>query len=156
MWATLRVIASNTTVNGLIDTGAGISVICNFISKLKPSLVKYLQYDISKIYGVGNVTEKVQLSLRVKDQKLTQCFYILRQNQYDIILGMDFIRHQAKMDFSFSAPEITLAGQTHHLQPPPTRSMLAKTWSAVTIMGNSAMDVPVKLSKSLKTQFILL
>ena len=158
----LRVTVGNTTVNGLIDTGASISVIsCNFISKLKPSLVKYLQSDISKIYGVGNVahdvTEKVQLSLRVGDQKLTQCFYILRQNQYDIILGMDFIRqHQVKMDFSFSDPEITIAGQKHYLQPPQTRSMLAKTLSAVTIMGYSAMDVPVKLSKSLKTQLMLL
>ena len=159
---TLRVTVGNTTVNGLIDTGASISVIsCNFISKLKPSLVKYLQSDINKIYGVGNVahdvTEKVQLSLRVGNQKLTQCFYILRQNQYDIILGMDFIRqHQVKMDFSFSDPEITIAGQKHYLQPPPTRSMLAKTLSAVTIMGYSAMDVPVKLSKSLKTQLMLL
>ena len=159
---TLRVTVGNTTVNGLIDIGASISVIsCNFISKLKPSLVKYLQSDISKIYGVGNVahdvTEKVQLSLTVGDQKLTQCFYILRQNQYDIILGMDFIRqHQVKMVFSFSDPEITIAGQKHYLQPPPTRSMLAKTLSAVTIMGYSAMDVPVKLSKSLKTQLMLL
>ena len=39
----LRVTVGNTTVNGLIDTGASISVIsCNFISKVKPSLVKYL------------------------------------------------------------------------------------------------------------------
>ena len=102
-----------------------------------------------------DVTEKVQLSLRVGDQKLTQCFYILRQNQYDIIVGMDFIRqHQVKMDFSFSNPEITIAGQKHYLQPPPTRSMLAKTLSVVTIMGYSAMDVPVKLSKSLKTHAV--
>ena len=114
--------------------------------------------DVFKIFGVGNtpheITEKVELTLYIGEDKITQQFHVF-PNQFDMILGMDFIKkNDVKLDFSTS--QIVIRNMTHKLQPPATRSMLAKTVEPITIMAYTGMDVKVRLAKQVKNSFMVL
>ena len=155
---TLRVRIGNVKAVALVDTGATISCISHsLLSKIQPKHVQYMHGDISKIYGVGNIVQdvsaKVQFDFHVDQQKFKNSFYTI-QNQYPLILGMDFItKYNGILDFTNST--ITLNNVIHEMSPPPRRSTLVKTKQAQIIDAYTSQDIPVRLSKPVQTACML-
>ena len=155
---TLQVRMGNVKAVALVDTGATISCISHsLLSKIQPKHVQYMHGDISKTYGVGNIVQdvsaKVQFDFHVDQQKFKNSFYTI-QNQYPLILGMDFItKYKGILDFTNST--ITLNNVIHEMSPPPRRSTLVKTKHAQIIDAYTSQDIPVCLSKPVQTACML-
>ena len=156
---TLVVKIGNISTTALVDTGATISCVSTqILQKINPKFIKNFTSDVDCIYGVGNkqhdMTAKVQLPIKINNQSFTNSFYAL-QNQYNIILGMDFITgNNAKIDFENST--INFNGVTHKLQAPPSRSSTVKLTDTVFIPPYHAQDVNVMLSRPPSSDAVLL
>ena len=155
---TLRVTIGNVRSVALVDTGASISCLSTaLLCNINPNKIKYLQTDIQKIYGVGDIVQdvshKVQVKFHIDDHQFQHQFYII-QNQYPIILGMDFItQHNGVLDFGNST--ITLSDNTYDLTPPPRRSTLVKSQFSEIIDAYSSRDIPVRLTRPVETTCML-
>ena len=158
----LRVKIGHVKTIALVDTGASISCIShNLLCKIQPKQVQYLPGDISQIFGVGNivqdVSDKVRFNFHIDQDKFNHDFYAI-QNQYPLILGMDFINNwNGVLDFEHST--IKLKDEIYDLIPPPCRSTLVKSKHAQIIDAYASSDIciqrPVCLTRSVETACML-
>ena len=155
---TVRVQIGNIRVVALLDSGATVSCISTaLLNKLQPKRLQYLQSDICKVYGVGDIIQdistKVQFDFHIGQQKFRNAFYAL-QNQYPLILGMDFlVKNKGILDFENST--ITLNSEMYDLIPLPRRSTLVKTKQAHIIDAYTSTDIPVILTRPVETSCML-
>ena len=155
---TVRVQIGNIRLVALLDSGATVSCISTaLLNKLQPKRLQYLQSDICKVYGVGDIIQdistKVQFDFHIGQQKFRNAFYAL-QNQYPLILGMDFlVKNKGILDFENST--ITLNSEIYDLIPPPRRSTLVKTKQAHIIDAYTSTDIPVILTRPVETSCML-
>ena len=101
----LRVTISNHTVNVLVDTGASVSCISEYLChKVIPNYSQRLQNEpgfigkpsFNAIKGVCGevhpVRGTVDLDLNINGLKVTQKFHIFTRLQHQMILGIDFLK----------------------------------------------------------------
>ena len=156
---TLQVRIGNVKTVALLDSGATISCVSHsLLNKIQPRLLKYQKPAINKIYGVGNVVQDVschvQFNFHIDQHQFTNSFYAI-QNNYPLILGMDFlVKNKGILNFENSTVQLNDA--TFNLSAPPRRSTLVKTKQAQLIDAYTSMDIPVGLPRPVESTCMLL
>lgn len=87
----------NYTVKSLVDTGASLSCISQFLlNKLKHLCYSIEQPEYFKVYGVGgevlDITGCVTLEFQIAQRKFVQKFHVFKRLHHSLILGVDFLQ----------------------------------------------------------------
>ena len=155
----LHLQVGNVTVQALVDTGAVISCISNFLlNKIHAKYKHSVPPQYAFVRGVGGETHKVmgcvQLRFRANGNLLTHRFHVL-EGHHSMIIGMDFmVPHRAVVDLGQGT--LTLEhGITLPLGPLSTKSSLVRTLHPVCIPPHSVQSISVKASKLYEEPFLI-
>ncbi|CAC5418930.1 unnamed protein product [Mytilus coruscus] len=153
----IRVKLGNIYINGLVDSGATISVINEQLLRrgfYKKELPHISISDLPEIRGlcntVHNVKGKIDLDIDVNELVMPFSFYIVRDVGFHLILGQDFLTsHKANINFSNHIvsfhDEFTIAAleSGKNLE----KYFIAKTNKTLTSKAHTEIDIQLSINK---------
>lgn len=149
-----------TNVNCLLDTGAAISCISErFLLKSNVKYIDLGQPDITAVTGVSGqklgVVKKVTIAVKISNVLIDCDFYVIKDLQQQIILGLDFMqKHNVEIDFRNKT--VYIQDKTIETRINQSNSGVAKPLRSVSIPARSQVDIPVFVSRRKSGDIVLL
>ncbi len=154
---------SNISVQGLLDTGADVSVLSeDTVQAIKPAVRKpYHHSKYKTMVGFAGQRQQVlgciELPIQIGSLTSSHTFQIIAGLQYPVIIGRDFL-HQHKAKIDYDTKQLSFAGDDH-IAVTMTKGLpgaRVKCSQRTVIPPKCEMMVPVKIPLHHRNNILLL